>query len=254
MATPADDTLFLSVAIPAYNEQDRIGSTLRRVLDYLSAQPYKSEVVVVVDGGTDGTVGEIEKVAATDPRVRVLVNRANRGKGYSVRRAVLESRGRFVLFSDADLSTPIEQVEKLLPYLQDGYDMAMASRGLPGSNVRVRQPLWRQTMGRIFNWFVRRLTRLEFRDTQCGFKCFTHDAAQRIFRLQLIERFGFDVEVLWIARRLGYRIIEVPAVWVNSPASKVSPVRDAGKMLFDLVRIRYNDWRGLYDEDRQRRK
>jgi dolichyl-phosphate beta-glucosyltransferase len=238
--------IYLSVVIPAYNEAGRIGPALRRVLDYLDAQPYEAEVLLVSDGSWDRTIGEVRAVAGDRPNVVVLDNRINRGKGFSVRRGVLGSGGRFVLFSDADLATPIEEVEKLLAFLQNGYNVAIASRGLPDSDIRVRQPLWRQSMGRVFNVFVQQLALPGIRDSQCGFKCFPREVAQRVFSLQRIERFGFDVEVLWIARKLGYRIAEIPVTWIDHPVSKVHPVRDSIRMLVDLLRIRFNDRRGVY--------
>ena len=159
---------------------------------------------------------------------------------------MLVSRGRYLLFSDADLSTPIDQVERLLVALEAGGDVAIGSRALAGSDVRVRQAWWRELMGRLFNRVVRLIALSDVLDTQCGFKCFRRDAGRQIFARQRIWRFSFDVELLWIARKLGYRVTEVPVTWVNDPSSRVHPLRDSLRMLVDLVRVRYNDLRGVY--------
>jgi dolichyl-phosphate beta-glucosyltransferase len=186
--------IYLSVVIPAYNEAHRIGPTLHHILAYLEAQGWTYEVLVVIDGSRDQTLAEVGKIARNCPHIVVLDNGVNRGKGFSVQHGMLEARGQFVLFSDADLSTPIEEVERLLHCLQREYDVAIASRALPESDIRVRQPWWRQTMGKVFNWFVQLLVLPGIRDSQCGFKCFPRDVVRRIFPRQRIERFGFDVE------------------------------------------------------------
>jgi dolichyl-phosphate beta-glucosyltransferase len=234
------------VIIPAYNEEARIGPTLSRILEYLDGRPYASEVLVVIDGSRDATIDRINAVAATRRSVSVIDNGVNRGKGFSVRRGMLEARGRFLLFSDADLSTPIEEVETFLDRLEGGADVVIASRALPESTIVQPQPWWRQAMGRAFNHFVRAMALPGIQDSQCGFKCFKRDVARRIFPRQRVEQFGFDVEVLWIAQRLGCRIDEVPVRWMNHPLSKVHPILDSSRMLADLFRIRYNDWRDVY--------
>jgi dolichyl-phosphate beta-glucosyltransferase len=235
----------LSVIIPAYNEERRIGPTLERVAAYLASRRWRSEVLVVIDGSRDRTAEIVGRVA-TDVPIRVLDSGVNRGKGSCVRRGMLEARGDLRVFSDADLSTPIEEVERLAAMVAAGYDVAIGSRHLPGSRVEVRQPWWRQTMGRGFNACTRRLVMTGIRDTQCGFKLFSADAARCIFPRQRIERFGFDVELLWIARRLGLRVAEIPVTWVDDPRSTVRPISDAARMLVDLVRIRQADRKGLY--------
>jgi dolichyl-phosphate beta-glucosyltransferase len=240
--------VFLSVVIPAYNEENRIGSTLRRILDYLNLQFYEAEVLVVIDGSQDRTIDVVREFAEKSSNIAILNNGCNRGKGYAVRRGMLESRGQFLLFSDADLSTPINEVERLLVPLRCGYDVAIASRALSGADIRVRQPWWRQLMGRIYNRFVQALILPGIRDSQCGFKCFSRNIAHQVFSRQRIDRFGFDVEVLWIARKLGYRIAEVPVTWVNDALSKVHPVRDSFWMLVDLFRTWHNIRGGSYDE------
>ena len=239
----------LSVVIPAFEEAARIGPTLEQVRGYLHDQPFDSEVLVVVDGGRDGTLEQVGDLVGDWPALQVLDNGVNRGKGYSVRRGMLAARGRYLLFSDADLSTPIAEVERLIAALEAGGDVAVGSRALADSDVRVRQAWWRQAMGRVFNNIVRVVAIPDVRDTQCGFKCFRREAAHRVFALQRSSRFAFDVELLWIARKLGYRVVEVPVTWVNDPSSRVHPVRDALRMLVDLARLRYDDLRGAYRAD-----
>ena len=239
----------LSVVIPAFEEARRLGPTLNQVRAYLDDQPYVSEVVVVIDGGRDGTLGLVRDLATEWPALTVHHSEVNRGKGHAVRLGMLASRGWYLLFSDADLSTPIAEVERLIAALEAGGDVAIGSRALADSDVRVRQAWWRQSMGRAFNRFVRLVALPGFRDTQCGFKCFRRDAACRIFARQRMSRFSFDVELLWIARKLGYRVVEVPVTWVNDPSSRVHPLRDSCQMLLDLVRLRYDDLRGLYRGD-----
>ena len=241
-----DGAVYLSVVIPAYEEAERIGPTLEQVRGYLRDQPSHSEVVVVVDGGRDGTLALALAAMADWPELRVLDNGANRGKGYSVRRGMLEARGRYLLFSDADLSTPIAEVGRLIGALAAGGDIAIGSRALAGSDVQVRQAWWRQSMGRVFNRFVRLVAVPGIRDTQCGFKCFRREVARRVFARQRTTRFSFDVELLWIARKLGYRVVEVPVTWVNDPSSRVRPAIDSIRMLVDLARLRYYDLRGVY--------
>jgi dolichyl-phosphate beta-glucosyltransferase len=240
--------LHLTVVIPAYNEAARIGLTLQRILAFFDRHAWRGDIIVVLDGGNDGTADQVRRVSGTDSRVAVIDNRANRGKGFSVRRGMLAAGGAYVLFSDADLSTPIEEATRLVAAIDAGADVAIASRALAGSDVQVHQPWWRESMGRIFNWFVQRLALPGIRDTQCGFKCFRRDVARRVFALQRTDRFAFDVEVLSIARSLGYRIAELPVTWIDQPASTVNPVTAPAGMLLDLVRIRMNHWLGRYRE------
>ena len=240
--------VYLTIVIPAYNERSRIGATLGRIFGYLKNQSYKAEVLVVVDGSQDGTIDLVQEFSQEFSDLRVLHNESNRGKGFSVRKGMLAARGKFVLFSDADLSTPIEEVERLVEHLQCGYDVAVASRALPDAEIRVRQPWWREFMGKTYNRLVQLLVLPGICDSQCGFKCFPSEIAKEVFSHQRIDRFGFDVEVLWIARKLGYRIAEVPVIWSNDPVSKVHPIRDSVRMLVDLLRIWHRIRRGAYDE------
>lgn len=237
---------YLSVVIPAFNEASRIAPNFLRILDYLDAQPYGSEILVVSDGSKDGTEQEIWRLAGNRDHVTVLENGVNRGKGFSVRRGVLESCGEVVLFSDADGSTPIDELPKLLAELEAGYDVAIGSRAMPGSDIRLPQPWWRRNMGRAFNWFVQGVALPGIQDSQCGFKCFKRDAARHIFPRMRIDRFGFDVEILWLARKLGHRVAEVPVTWIDHPRSTVHPVRDSARMLLEVMKVRMHDVSGDY--------
>jgi dolichyl-phosphate beta-glucosyltransferase len=240
----SEGDIFLSVIIPAYNEENRIVPSLERIVDYLSAQEYAAEIIVVDDGSTDETAQRIERFRdqhrgmAHCPEITVTGDGINRGKGAAVKRGMLKGCGRFLLFSDADLSTPIEDVEKLLACLEGDCDIAFGSRSLPGSQVEVHQPLYREWMGKTFNKFVRLLTVQGFVDTQCGFKLFRRDAARDLFARQRLDGFSFDVEILYLARKGGYRIREVPVRWINSPDTRVHALHHSVQMFRDLFRIR----------------
>lgn len=228
----------LSVVIPAYNESRRLTPTLERVVTYLQRAGRPYEVLVVDDGSTDDTS---EVAAAFEPQgVRVLRQDVNRGKGAVLRTGVLESRGREVLLVDADLSTPIEEVEKLRPHLDEA-ELVLGSRAVNGAEITVRQPPLRELMGRTFNLLIRLLGVRGLRDTQCGFKLLDGEAARRLFRELTIERFAYDVELVLLARRHGYRVAEVGVVWADSPQSRVDPMKDSLRMFWDVLRIR---WRG----------
>ncbi len=238
----------ISIVIPAYNEERRLPATLSAVLAHLSRRPWRfAEVLVVDDGSTDGTAGVVEEFCRSHPAVRLLKNPGNRGKGYSVRHGMLEANGDWVLFTDADLSAPIEELDKLLEAAEEqGAAVAIGSRALDRSLIAVHQSFFRESAGRVFNLLMQLLTGLPFRDTQCGFKLFEARAAREVFRRQRLERFGFDVEVLFIARRLGYRTVEVPVRWSHSEGTKVSMFRDSLNMFLDLLRVRWNQLRGRY--------
>jgi dolichyl-phosphate beta-glucosyltransferase len=237
----------LSIIIPAYNEERRLGETLEAILAYTARQPYSAEIIVVDDGSRDATARLVAPLCDRKSRIQLLRNSSNRGKGFSVRRGFLRARGKYLLFSDADLSTPIEEVEKLLGLLRNGYDIAIGSRALPESRIEVRQPWHRQHMGRLFNVLVQALVLRGIRDTQCGFKCFTREAALDICRRMTRKRFAFDVEMLYLAEVMGYRVGEIPVVWRNSPETKVHVLRDSTSMFSDLLSIRWNRLRGRYD-------
>lgn len=242
-----DSSVNLSVVVPAFNEVDRIGATVTRLITFLSSQAYSFEIVVVLDGGRPGAAEAIAAAAGARDDVQVLDNVVNRGKGYSVRRGVMAARGEFIVFLDADLSLPIEGVSAFLQPLHDGADVAIGSRMLAASQISGDRQHLRRSMGSVFNWLVQRLLLPGFADTQCGFKAFRRGAARRIFAVQRIDRFAFDVEVLWLARRFGFRIVEVPVVCEYSRASSVRRFRDGVSILRDLVRIRGQARRGAYD-------
>lgn len=235
--------MHLSLVIPAYNEERRIGGTLRHVHEYLARQTYSSEVIVVDDGGTDPTA----RIVQTEfPWVRLLSYRPNRGKGHAVRAGMQTAAGDFRVFYDADASTPIEEVEKLWPLFNDGADVVIGSRSLPQSDVQVHQTWYREDMSRAFNIMLRVLRLTHFADTQCGFKGFTAAACQVVFPRQTVERFSFDAELLFIAQKHGLRIDQVPVRWINSPLTRVNPITDASRTFFDILSIHIKDWSGRY--------
>lgn len=239
-------SIFLSVVIPAYNEELRIAKTVEKIFLYLEKQTYPYELIIVDDGSVDSTVQVVNDILKRINHGRLLQNGVNRGKGYSVRQGVLHSCGEYVLFSDADLSTPIEEIEKLFQYLNQGYDIAIGSRGLKESDIQIHQPWYREGMGKFFNRIVRTLMLTEFSDTQCGFKVFQGEVARKLFARQTINHFSFDVEVLFIAACLGYKVKEVPIQWFDEPHTRVNVLNDSAKMFKDLLKIRYNAWMGKY--------
>jgi glycosyltransferase involved in cell wall biosynthesis len=236
----------LSIIIPAYNEEPRLPETLQRIAEYLPTLGVRTEVLVVDDGSTDRTAAVAESFRGKLTGLRVLSNGRNRGKGYSVRHGMLEARGDMVLFTDADLSAPIEEAEKLLTPLSNGYDVAIGSRAMDRSLISTRQSIFRETAGIIFNMIVRLVLRLPFVDTQCGFKAFRRERCRIIFEQQRIEGFGFDPELLYLARHHGLRAIEIPVRWGHSPATKVSMLGDSLKMFGDIFTIRWNAMSGRY--------
>jgi dolichyl-phosphate beta-glucosyltransferase len=239
--------LFLSVVIPAYNEAERIGPTLDKIRNYLAAKRFPAEVVVVDDGSTDDTPVLLRAAAARWPELRTLTNQANRGKGFSVRRGALEARAAFVLFTDADLSAPIEEADKLLAMLESAHaDAAVGSRALDRSLIGVRQHWRREYAGRFFNLLVRLFTGLKIHDTQCGFKLFRRDSTRRAFEALQVAGFGFDPELLFLIQRGGGRVVEVPVRWNNNPATKVHFLRDSTRMFLDLIALRWRAWAGRY--------
>jgi glycosyltransferase involved in cell wall biosynthesis len=238
----------LSIVIPAYNESARIEHALDRVLSCVAEQGWDAEVLVVDDGSTDDTAAIVHRWMGSHPRLHLVQNPGNRGKGYSVRNGLLQAAGEVVMFTDADLSAPMEEAERLFAAIRDGADVAIGSRWLDRARQTIHQPLYRQFFGRCFNWITRRVMGLPFRDTQCGFKAFKRSAAQIIFRLQTIERWGFDPEILFIAQKLGYEIREVPVTWGHDERSRMSYLKDGLKMLEEMAVIRSNSIAGRYDE------
>lgn len=232
-AAPTEDC-HLSIIIPAYNEEQRLGRTLPQILEYLKRQPYTWEIIVVNDGSKDNTLDVVCRCC--HDWVRVLTNNPNRGKGFSIRRGMQEARGRWRLFSDADMSTPIEELDKFWPLTEQSYDVVIGSRGLPDSDLEVRQPKSRELIGRVFNTIVQTFLVPGLSDTQCGFKLFSADAANAVFPKQTLHGFAFDVEILMLAHRQGFKIKEAPVKWVNDPGSKVSTLNGM-KGFIDLARL-----------------
>lgn len=240
-------TRSLSIIVPAYNEQARLPETLRRIEEYFAQSDWAfHEILIVDDGSSDGTVAAAENFASANPNIRVLCNPGNRGKGFSVRHGMLEARGDWRLFSDADLSTPIEELDKLWCAVQTKpAEIAIGSRALDRSLIGVHQPGFRETAGKIFNAVMRATVGLPIADTQCGFKLFRGDVASQVFALQTLERFGFDVEILLIAARHGYRIAEVPVRWNHAEGSKVGMLTGL-RAFVELAQVRINAARGRY--------
>lgn len=236
----------LSIIIPSYNEEARLPATMDRIVEYVNASGRATEVLVVDDGSQDGTSQVAESFRDRLPSLRVLSNGVNRGKGYSVRHGMLEAQGTIVLFTDADLSAPIEEADKLLAAIADGNDVSIGSRAMDRSLISTHQSLFREFAGIVFNTVVRICLRLPFVDTQCGFKAFRRERCHIIFEQQTIERFGFDPELLYLARRHGLRAVEIPVRWAHSPATKVSMLRDSVQMFLDVFTIRWNSLRGRY--------
>jgi dolichyl-phosphate beta-glucosyltransferase len=234
----------LSIVVPAFNEERRLGPSLQRLRAFLGRR--RVELLVVDDGSTDGTVALVQAMAKRWKALKLSRLKANSGKGAAVQRGVAEARGKAILFSDADLSTPIEELPRLEAALKHGFAVVIGSRALDRARIGVHQPFYREIGGRAFNKVVQALTVPGIRDTQCGFKLFDAAAAKRIFSQQQIRRFGFDVEVLYLARKAGYRIAELPVRWENSPETKVRPVRDGLRAFLDLGLIRLYDLQGRY--------
>lgn len=238
------ETPLLSIVIPAYNEEKRLPDSLRQVAEFVSQQSYPIEVIIVDNNSRDLT-GEIAKeFARTFPYARAL-HEPRQGKGAAVRTGVLAGCGDYLMVCDADFSMPVVEIDKFVPPSINGYDIAIASREVPGAR-RVEEPEYRHLMGRVFNFIVRLLAIPQIQDTQCGFKAFRRDVAQDVFSLQTIDGWGFDVEVLFIGLRHGYRLVEVPITWYYKPQSRVNPIRDSIKMVLEVLKVRLNGWRGLY--------
>ncbi len=237
----------LSIVIPAYNERTRLPATLDRVIGYMSAGVWKHwEIIVVDDGSSDGTAEVAEAAHDANASVRVLRNPGNRGKGYAVRNGMLASKMDWRLLTDADLSAPIEELEKLWNAVKNGQaEVAIGSRALDRSLIGVHQPGLRENAGKVFNLMMQVLIGLRIHDTQCGFKLFRGDVASQVFKRQKIERFGFDVEALFLARKLGFHITEVPVRWNHVEGSKVGILNGAQSFL-DLVKIRWYQMNGKY--------
>jgi dolichyl-phosphate beta-glucosyltransferase len=235
-----------SIVIPAYNESHRIGSTIEKILSFTEENCWDVEVLVVNDGSTDDTVRIVLQYAKKSSSVRLINNPGNHGKGYSVRNGVLQSRGELILFSDADLSSPIEDAPALFAAIRDGADAAIGSRWLRSELQIQRQPLLRQFYSRVYNLLLRLLLGLHYKDTQCGFKAFNRRAALKVFPLQSIERWGFDPEILYLMKRFGFRVEEIPVKWAHREGTRLNPVRDGMSMFLEMLRIRWYAVSGKY--------
>ena len=236
-----------SFIIPAYNESERLATSLPKVFAYIRERQMQAEVIVVNDGSTDDTAEITRSFARRCPEIRLLENPGNRGKGYSVRNGMLHANGDILLFTDADLSSPIYEATKLFAAIEGGADVAIGSRWLRADLQTERQPWHRQLYGRLFNLALRMVLGLKYRDTQCGFKAFTRAAAQTVFSRQRVERWGFDPELLFLANKFKLRTVEVAVEWAHDHRSKISPIRDGLKMGVEMLAVRWNDLRGLYE-------
>ena len=235
--------VFLSLIVPTFNEESRIKSSLQEIVDYLHGQAYLWEVLVVDDGSEDATKDIVSEFASVEPRVRLNVQ-PHKGKGHAVKEGILAAIGSYRFLCDADLSMPIDQLSRFLPPAREGYDIAIGSREVPGAR-RIGEPPYRHLMGRVFNQAVR-LVGVDLKDTQCGFKCYAGSRVRDLFRLQRMDGFGFDVEILFLAQKRNLRIVEVPIDWYYRSQSRVRPVQDTLKMLRELMTIRLHEMRGYY--------
>jgi glycosyltransferase involved in cell wall biosynthesis len=236
----------LSIIIPAHNEETRLPASLEKVLAFLRSQPYEAEIIIVENGSHDRTPAIARDAAEHHAEVR-WIQEAQAGKGLAVRSGMLAAKGEYRFICDADLSMPIDEAVHFLPPHAEKYDVAIASREVPGA-IRYNEPAYRHWIGRVFNWLVRVITLPGLQDTQCGFKCFRAEVAEDLFPHQTIHGWTFDVEILFLAMRRGYHVIEIPIPWYYNPGSRVRILKDSFVMLSDLFRIRLNAVRGLYDE------
>ena len=237
--------IYLSVIIPAYNEEKRLGPTLKSVTEYLSSQSYDWEVLVVDDGSTDKTTDIVKSASITEPRIKLLQYGENRGKGYAVRYGMTRGTGYYRLFMDADNSTTIDHFQKFFHYFAQGFDVVIGSRDIAGADIAVHQAWWKEKLGDLGNLWIQFWAVSGIKDTQAGFKVFTGKASDDVFKRLTIDRWGFDVEALAVSRYLGYKILERPIKWVNDPNSKVSP-KAYLDVLKEVVQVRINMWRGVY--------
>jgi glycosyltransferase involved in cell wall biosynthesis len=238
------DSPFLSIIIPAYNEENRLPNTLAQVLDFIQTQPFETEVLVVENGSQDRTLQIAQEYAATHTRFQVI-HETERGKGRAVKRGMLEAGGKFRFMCDADLSMPVGEIPRFLPPQLVEYDIAIASREAPGS-VRYHEPAYRHLGGRLINLMIRLLALPDLQDTQCGFKCLRDEVAKDLFGSLSLTGWSFDIEMLYLARLKGYRIVEVPIPWYFNTDSKVNPLKDSAKMALDILKMRWNVRRGYY--------
>jgi len=244
-------TPLLSIVIPAYNEAapDRLPTSLKQITAFVATQPYAIEVIIVNNNSTDDTLAIAQKAADEFDYIRVITE-TRQGKGIAVKTGMGIAHGDYLFICDADLSMPIEEVVKFLPPNAESYDVAIASREAKGAK-RIGEPEMRHIMGRVFNFIVKVLAVRGLNDTQCGFKCFRREVAEKIFPLQTIDGWAFDVELLFIAQKLGYKIIEIPITWYYKPQSKIKPMGDSYKMVMETLNVRRNWRKGVYGEKTQ---
>lgn len=245
------EPLSYSIVIPAYNESERLQASLQKIVAFLAEQKWSAEVLVVNDGSRDNTPEIVQQFAAQYPFIRLIENPGNRGKGYSVRNGMLQATGDIVLFTDADLSAPITEAPKLFAEVLKGANVAFGSRWLIAKMQTERQSMMRQVAGRLYNILMRLMLGLKYKDTQCGFKAFNRKAVETIFTRQHIERWGFDVELLFLARKFGLKIVEVPVEWAHDDRSKINPLVDGIKMFAEMLSIRWNSITGKYSAPRK---
>jgi dolichyl-phosphate beta-glucosyltransferase len=239
------EEIYLSIVVPVYNEENRVEKCISALNAYLSSKNFSSEVIFVDDGSKDKTIDRIKSLTPSF-KYQIVSYPANRGKGYAVKLGMQTAAGSYRLFIDADMSTPIEELDKFLPMLDEAKHVLIGTRKSKGARVLKRQPFWRQKLGEVFTLLSNVLVVANVTDFTCGFKIFSATAADTIFRRQRIDRWGFDTEIVFLAAKFGYKIYEVPVVWTNDSATKVNLWKDVGRSLTDLIRIRTNDLRGLY--------
>ena len=237
----------ISIVIPAYNEEKRIRATLENIFDYFSHKQTEFEIIVVDDGSSDQTVLTAKKSLPGFGNLQIISYGLNRGKGYAVKTGMLAAKGELILFCDADLSTPIEELELFFPYVKQGFDVIIGSRKMPGASIEICQPFYRRFMGKCFTLLTNLFLGIRVFDVTCGFKLFKKEAAGKIFQLQILENWSFDSEILFISRHLNYKIKEIPVRWRNSKYTKVRLSRDILGSLCGLIQIRFNYWRGVYN-------
>lgn len=241
------EALYLSIVIPAYNEVRRLPNTLTRISNYCQEQfPAKHEIIVVDDGSSDDTLKFLQQQQAALPGLRIVSYTKNRGKGYAIKKGIENAEGKYVVFSDADLSTPIEEIEKILARLEEGCPVVIGTRKHPGSEVLKHQPVWRESMGKVYTWISNRTLGLKVSDFTCGFKGFERAHARQIFDAQTIDRWAFDSEILFLASYYNFPLSEVPVRWANSPETKVHIVKDTITSFAALLQIRWNQLVGKY--------
>lgn len=235
-----NENIELSIIIPAYNEENRLGKTLDDIITYLKAKSFRAEVIISDDGSADQTADiALAKLQPSGVPFTIIRAVSNAGKGNAVREGMLKAKGRYRLFTDADLSTPITELDSFLTHLQNGYDIVIGSRALQGSKIEIHQSGMREMMGRIFNYFARCLAFKGIHDSQCGFKCFSADAAKTLFEKQKLLGFSFDVEIVYLAQKLNFKLLEAPVVWNHSAQTRVQLFSDPFYMFMDLLKIKW---------------